>query len=181
MALVLHYEKEQGERFFPFLFNCIVNCTLQYGRIAHIDLKVPPRPPGYAFVEVCPELSEFFMCILYVIYVLLTSVCYSLRMLEMLKMRYVVAMAMTLMGIVCGLATFYFVFLFMLLMHGRCVNVNFYLFLIVSLYLMLPTVILQVELAHGGRGHSSSTDRYSSHGGGRGGRGVSRRSDYRGL
>jgi arginine/serine-rich splicing factor 1/9 len=27
-------------------------CYLQYGRIAHIDLKVPPRPPGYAFVEV---------------------------------------------------------------------------------------------------------------------------------
>lgn len=25
---------------------------LQYGRIAHIDLKVPPKPPGYAFVEV---------------------------------------------------------------------------------------------------------------------------------
>ncbi|XP_050388241.1 serine/arginine-rich-splicing factor SR34-like [Argentina anserina] len=23
----------------------------KYGRIAHIDLKVPPRPPGYAFVE----------------------------------------------------------------------------------------------------------------------------------
>lgn len=28
------------------------NLTLQYGRIAHIDLKIPPRPPGYAFVEV---------------------------------------------------------------------------------------------------------------------------------
>ncbi|PNX58332.1 pre-mRNA-splicing factor sf2, partial [Trifolium pratense] len=22
-----------------------------YGHITHIDLKVPPRPPGYAFVE----------------------------------------------------------------------------------------------------------------------------------
>ena len=34
------------------------NFTSQYGRIAHIDLKVPPRPPGYAFVEVCPELAK---------------------------------------------------------------------------------------------------------------------------
>lgn len=25
---------------------------MQYGRIAHIELKIPPRPPGYAFVEV---------------------------------------------------------------------------------------------------------------------------------
>lgn len=25
---------------------------LQYGPIVHIDLKIPPRPPGYAFVEV---------------------------------------------------------------------------------------------------------------------------------
>ena len=40
-----------------------------------------------------------------------------------------------------------------------------------------------MELAHGGRGHPSSHDRYSSHngsGGSRGG-GVSRRSDYRGV
>lgn len=29
---------------------------LQYGPIVEIDLKVPPRPPGYAFVEV----SSFF-------------------------------------------------------------------------------------------------------------------------
>lgn len=35
--------------------------TSQYGRIAHIDLKVPPRPPGYAFVEVCPELAKLFV------------------------------------------------------------------------------------------------------------------------
>lgn len=25
---------------------------LQYGPIVDIDLKIPPRPPGYAFVEV---------------------------------------------------------------------------------------------------------------------------------
>lgn len=40
---------------------------------------------------------------------------------------------------------------------------------------------LQVELAHGGRGNSSSTDRYSG-GGSRGPRGgVSKRSEYRGY
>ena len=37
-----------------------------------------------------------------------------------------------------------------------------------------------MELAHGGRGHSSSIDRYS-HSSGRGGRGASRRSEYRGM
>ena len=36
--------------------------SLQYGPIAHIDLKIPPRPPGYAFVEVSfgNVLSTFF-------------------------------------------------------------------------------------------------------------------------
>jgi hypothetical protein len=29
-----------------------ITLLLQYGRIVDIDLKVPPRPPGYAFVEV---------------------------------------------------------------------------------------------------------------------------------
>jgi hypothetical protein len=34
----------------PFVnLQCIL---LQYGRILDIDLKIPPRPPGYAFVEV---------------------------------------------------------------------------------------------------------------------------------
>jgi arginine/serine-rich splicing factor 1/9 len=37
-------------------------CYPQYGRIAHIDLKVPPRPPGYAFVEV--SLEQFFFFVL---------------------------------------------------------------------------------------------------------------------
>ena len=37
---------------------------MQFGRIAHIDLKVPPRPPGYAFVEVGLELLKllWFLC-----------------------------------------------------------------------------------------------------------------------
>jgi len=29
---------------------------LKYGPVVQIDLKIPPRPPGYAFVEV-----RFFM------------------------------------------------------------------------------------------------------------------------
>lgn len=33
--------------------------TLQYGPIAHVDLKIPPRPPGYAFVEVSFCLKNF--------------------------------------------------------------------------------------------------------------------------
>lgn len=86
----------------------------KYGRIAHIDLKVPPRPPGYAFVEF-EDARDAEDAI-----------------------------------------------------RGR----DGYDF---------DGHRLRVELAHGGRGHSSSTDRYSSHGGGRGGRGVSRRSDYRVL
>ncbi|KAL6980765.1 Serine/arginine-rich splicing factor sr30 [Sarracenia purpurea var. burkii] len=41
---------------------------------------------------------------------------------------------------------------------------------------------LRVELTHGGRGHSSSIDRYSSYSSGHSGRdGVSRYSDYRVL
>ncbi|KAF4364463.1 hypothetical protein F8388_007040 [Cannabis sativa] len=90
----------------------------KYGRIAHIDLKVPPRPPGYAFVEF-EDARDAEDAI-----------------------------------------------------RGR----DGYDF---------DGHRLRVELAHGGRGHSSSTDRYSGHsgggggGGGRGGRGVSRRSEYR--
>ncbi|PON65918.1 Splicing factor-like protein [Parasponia andersonii] len=84
----------------------------KYGRIAHIDLKVPPRPPGYAFVEF-EDARDAEDAI-----------------------------------------------------RGR----DGYDF---------DGHRLRVELAHGGRGHSSSTDRHSSHSGGRGGRGVSRRSEYR--
>lgn len=32
-----------------FFLQCMI---VQYGRILDIDLKIPPRPPGYAFVEV---------------------------------------------------------------------------------------------------------------------------------
>lgn len=31
---------------------------MQYGRILDIDLKIPPRPPGYAFVEVSVLLQQ---------------------------------------------------------------------------------------------------------------------------
>ncbi|XP_020538353.1 serine/arginine-rich-splicing factor SR34 isoform X2 [Jatropha curcas] len=84
----------------------------KYGPIAHIDLKIPPRPPGYAFVEF-EEARDAEDAI-----------------------------------------------------RGR----DGYDF---------DGHRLRVELAHGGRGHSSS-DRHSSYSGGRG-RGVSRRSEYRVL
>ncbi|GFZ13733.1 similar to SERINE-ARGININE PROTEIN 30 [Actinidia rufa] len=87
----------------------------EYGPVAHIDLKIPPRPPGYAFVEF-EEARDAEDAI-----------------------------------------------------RGR----DGYDF---------DGHRLRVELAHGGRGHSSSTDRYSNHSSGRGSRGgVSRRSDYRVL
>ncbi|KAF3678419.1 Serine/arginine-rich splicing factor SR34A [Capsicum annuum] len=83
----------------------------KYGPIAHIELKIPPRPPGYAFVEF-EEARDAEDAI-----------------------------------------------------RGR----DGYDF---------DGHRLRVELAHGGRGNSSSNDRYG--GGGRGQRGgVSRRSDYR--
>ncbi|KAH9299288.1 hypothetical protein KI387_030970, partial [Taxus chinensis] len=77
-----------------------------YGPIVDIDLKIPPRPPGYCFIEF-EDARDAEDAI-----------------------------------------------------RGR----------------------VRVELAHGGRGQSSSTDRYPSHssGGGRSG-GVSRRSEYRVL
>ncbi|KAL3531464.1 hypothetical protein ACH5RR_010786 [Cinchona calisaya] len=86
----------------------------KYGSIAHVDLKIPPRPPGYAFVEF-EEARDAEDAI-----------------------------------------------------RGR----DGYDF---------DGHRLRVELAHGGRGHSSSTDRYSSYGSSRGPRGVSKRSDYRVL
>uniref|UniRef100_A0A5B6YWZ7 Putative Nucleotide-binding, alpha-beta plait n=1 Tax=Davidia involucrata TaxID=16924 RepID=A0A5B6YWZ7_DAVIN len=85
----------------------------KYGPIAHVDLKIPPRPPGYAFVEF-EEARDAEDAI-----------------------------------------------------RGR----DGYDF---------DGHRLRVELAHGGRGHSSSIDRYNNHNSGRGGRGgVSRRSEYR--
>ncbi|KAL6505024.1 hypothetical protein OROGR_024841 [Orobanche gracilis] len=82
----------------------------KYGTVLHIDLKVPPRPPGYAFVEF-DDAHDAEDAI-----------------------------------------------------RGR----DGYDF---------DGHHLRVELAHGGRGHSSSTDRSSAARGPRGG--VSRRSDYR--
>ncbi|KAH1195601.1 Serine/arginine-rich-splicing factor SR34 [Glycine max] len=87
---------------------------LKYGHITHIDLKVPPRPPGYAFVEF-EDAQDAEDAI-----------------------------------------------------RGR----DGYDF---------DGHRLRVEPAHGGRGHSSSKDRHNSHSNGRGGRGVSRRSEYRVL
>ncbi|XP_039035770.1 serine/arginine-rich-splicing factor SR34-like isoform X3 [Hibiscus syriacus] len=86
----------------------------KYGSIVHIDLKIPPRPPGYAFVEF-EEARDAEDAI-----------------------------------------------------RGR----DGYDF---------GGQSLRVELAHGGRGRSSS-DRHSSYGGGRGrGRGPAKRSEYRVL
>ncbi|CAA0832023.1 Serine/arginine-rich splicing factor SR30 [Striga hermonthica] len=84
----------------------------KYGRIVHIDLKVPPRPPGYAFVEFEDERDAD----------------------DAIRAR-----------------------------DGYDFDGH----------------RLRVELAHGGRGHSSSRDRYSGSRGPRGG--VSRRSEYRVL
>ena len=75
---------------------------LQYGRILDIELKIPPRPPCYCFVEVlfaswiltgyiqniiyfCLQLNFFFFCFV------------SLIMPGMQKMRSRVVMAITLM------------------------------------------------------------------------------------
>uniref|UniRef100_A0A1D1Z1A4 Pre-mRNA-splicing factor SF2 n=1 Tax=Anthurium amnicola TaxID=1678845 RepID=A0A1D1Z1A4_9ARAE len=87
----------------------------KYGPIIDIDLKIPPRPPGYAFIEF-EDARDAEDAI-----------------------------------------------------RGRD-GYN------------LDGHRLRVELAHGGRGYSSSADRYSSYSGSTGGRGgVSRRSDYRVL
>ncbi|KAH9689450.1 serine/arginine-rich-splicing factor SR34 [Citrus sinensis] len=85
----------------------------KYGPIVDIDLKIPPRPPGYAFLEF-EDYRDAEDAI-----------------------------------------------------RGRD-GYNF------------DGYRLRVELAHGGRRHSSSMDRYSSYSSG-GSRGVSRRSDYRVL
>ncbi|KAJ4719451.1 putative Arginine/serine-rich splicing factor [Melia azedarach] len=85
----------------------------KYGPIVDIDLKIPPRPPGYAFVEF-EDYRDAEDAI-----------------------------------------------------RGRD-GYNF------------DGYRLRVELAHGGRRHSSSVDRYSSYSSG-GSRGLSRRTDYRVL
>ncbi|KAI4374341.1 hypothetical protein MLD38_012348 [Melastoma candidum] len=86
----------------------------KYGPVVHIDLKIPPRPPGYAFVEF-EDARDAEDAI-----------------------------------------------------RGR----DGYDF---------DGHRLRVELAHGGRGHPSSSDRHSSYGGGRASHGASRRSEFRVL
>ncbi|KAF9669906.1 hypothetical protein SADUNF_Sadunf13G0013400 [Salix dunnii] len=86
----------------------------KYGPIADIDLKIPPRPPGYAFVEF-EEARDAEDAI-----------------------------------------------------RGRD-GYNF------------DGCRLRVELAHGGRRHSSPVDHYSSYSGSSGSRGPSKHSDYRVL
>ncbi|KAB5527436.1 hypothetical protein DKX38_021283 [Salix brachista] len=117
----------------------------KYGPIAHIDLKIPPRPPGYAFVEVSfgNALSTFFS--------FLRGFQLSFKKISQFEEARDAEDAI----------------------RGR----DGYDF---------DGHRLRVELAHGGRGQSSS-DRHSSYsgggggggGGGRGRGGVSRRSEYR--
>lgn len=89
----------------------------------------------------------------------------------MLKMLFVVVMAMILMGIVCGSVKHVLAYSLHKITCCFLVCCGFY----------YNCSYRQVELAHGGRGNSSN-DRYGG-GGGRGqrGGGVSRRSDYRGM
>lgn len=90
----------------------------QYGPIAHIDLKIPPRPPGYAFVEVSLKMltfhsSSFFSPFSFffgekksVVHSNQSILHHSLKRLVMLRMQFVVAMAMILMGIGYGYLLF---------------------------------------------------------------------------
>ncbi|EPS63380.1 hypothetical protein M569_11405, partial [Genlisea aurea] len=88
----------------------------KYGPIVHVELKIPPRPPGYAFVEFEDARDAD--------------------------------------DAIRGRDGYDF--------DGHRLRV--------------------VELAHGGRGHSSSSDRYNGHSSSRGPRGgVSRHSEYRVL
>ncbi|KAF3454535.1 hypothetical protein FNV43_RR04983 [Rhamnella rubrinervis] len=92
----------------------IEDLFIKYGPIVDIDLKIPPRPPGYAFIEFeDPRDADEAI-------------------------------------------------------YGR----DGYDF---------DGYRLRVELAHGGRGYSSSADRYSSYSRSSSSRGVSRRSDFRVL
>ena len=40
-------------------------CSLQYGRILDVELKIPPRPPCYCFVEVFFSLGFFLVYMWY--------------------------------------------------------------------------------------------------------------------
>lgn len=91
------------------VFFCLV-FFLQYGPVVQIDLKIPPRPPGYAFVEVS-ALCNLHVGLLLILHLggyqplnLFCDICmcFSLRMLGMLMMQFMAVMVMTLMGIVYG-------------------------------------------------------------------------------
>lgn len=74
---------------------------LQYGRIVDIELKVPPRPPCYCFVEVrfLHVLNQFYKILLQLTKALCWMFC-SLSMLGMLKMRSMAVMGTTLTAVV---------------------------------------------------------------------------------
>lgn len=141
---------------------------LQYGHIVHVDLKMPPRPPGYAFVEVSIDLPlaissslEVFFWFEYFVTVWRSSWCWRCHSGAWWLWFWWASPA----GWFCSIFL-----IFWILMPYRY-----------PLPLVYLWSIQQVELAHGGRGHPSSTDRYSNHSGSRGPRGgVSKRSEYRG-
>ncbi|KAF3774529.1 Serine/arginine-rich-splicing factor, partial [Nymphaea thermarum] len=112
MRIGLYVFVVRVERFVPIV--AFIVGSAAYGPIVDIDLKIPPRPPGYCFIEFenARDAEDAI--------------------------------------------------------RGRD-GYNF------------DGHRLRVELAHGGRRRSSPTDRYSSYSNSIGGRGVSRRSDYRGM
>lgn len=158
-----------------WFFSKKIPFKLQYGPIAHIDLKIPPRPPGYAFVEVSLKSHRMHWNLIQYLFFIryhLLSQFEEVRDAE---------------DAIRGRDGYDF--------DGHRLRVCFVFLLDVYIYIiitfhaicsfkLLCSLFAQVELAHGGRGHSSSIDRHSSHnsGSGRGPRGgVSRRSDYRGT
>ena len=42
------------------LYIFVFYVQMQYGPIVDIDLKLPPRPPGYAFIEVSSNCTNFW-------------------------------------------------------------------------------------------------------------------------
>lgn len=150
--------------FFPF--------WSQYGPIAHIDLKIPPRPPGYAFVEVSLKMLTFHS---FSFFFFLEE---NQRSILMSQSSIVVWRGSWRWG--CNSWSWWLWFWWasvtgiycLMLVYVACVK----WMLCISFSVVCNS---QVELAHGGRGRSSS-DRHSSYNSGRG-RGVSRRSEYRGV
>ncbi|KAB1199992.1 Pre-mRNA-splicing factor SF2 [Morella rubra] len=106
----------------------------KYGPIVDIDLKLPPRPPGYAFVEVRLNCTDFLY----------------------LEVRMDVQLAFE--------------------DPQDAEDAVYY-----RDGYDFDGCRLRVELAHGGRGYSSSVDRYSSYSGSGSSRSVPKHSDYRGM